>query len=58
MKTFLELLFSFTSIFSIIIIEIWCSCTGKNKRDRLEKVLVISGTLFVLSTLAYMLLYV
>lgn len=58
LKNFLEILFGFTSIFCLVVIEMYISTNSKTKKDHLEPAIFISGLVFIISILAYMVLYV
>lgn len=58
MKTFLEILFSFSAIVCVCIIELYVSTTSRSRKDKLEVPVYITGIIFILSILAYMVLYV
>lgn len=57
MKTFLEILFSFSALFTMFVIMMITEITG-SKKTLFERLLIIGSLIFTLTILAYLLLYV
>lgn len=58
LKNALEILFGFCAMFCIIVIELYINTSSRSKKEKLEPAIYISGVVFIISILSYMLLYV